>query len=121
MATTRLDKSKWSVFFDHMSNWLLLGKRAEIEFAAMPLGDQIEAAWLPLLGIVYDHKNDIVQVILGGPDAHVDHMIRHPREIYLTEGAAGLASILVIDGDGVEQIVKLRDPLMLPAPTAPAR
>jgi hypothetical protein len=32
----------------------------------------------------------------------------------------GLESLLVVDGDGVKQIVKLREPLMLPAPAASA-
>ena len=119
MAATKLDKPKWSVYFDRMSKELL-GKRAEVEVAGVPLGDQIEAEWLPLLGIVYDHKNDLVQVILGGPDAHLDHMIRRPREIYVSVGIAGLENIVVLDGDGFEQILTLRDPLMLPAPSEAA-
>ena len=119
MAATKLDKSKWGVYFDRMSKELL-GKRAEVEVAGVPLGDQIEAEWLRLLGIVYDHKNDLVQVILGGPDAHLDHMIRRPRDIYVSEGAAGLENVVVLDGDGLEQILTLRDPLMLPAPSEAA-
>jgi hypothetical protein len=119
MAATKLDKSRWSVYFDHLSKELL-GKRAEVEVAGIPLGDQIEAEWLPLLGIVYDHKNDLLQVILGSADAHLDHMIRRPREIYVSEGAAGLENIVVLDGDDLEQILTLRDPLMLPAPSQAA-
>ena len=118
MATRKLEKNEWHPFLDGMSKLLLAGKRAEVEVAAIPVGDQIEAEWLPLLGIVYDHKDDIVQVILGGPDAHVDHIIQHPREIYISDDILGLESILVIDGNGVEHIVNLRDPLMLPAPAA---
>jgi hypothetical protein len=120
MAATRLDQSKWSVYFDRMSKELL-GKRAEVEVAGIPLGDQIEAQWLPLSGIVYDHRNDLVQVILGSADAHVDHMIRRPREIYVSHGTAGLESIVVLDGDGLEHIMTFRDPLMLPAPPEAAR
>ena len=120
MATRKLERNEWRLFFDGMSKVLLLGKRAEIEVASIPLGDQIEVEWLPLLGITYDHRDDLVHVVLGGPDAHVDHTIQNPREIYVTDGTTGLGSILVIDGDGAEQIVKLRDPLMLPAPSEAA-
>jgi hypothetical protein len=119
MAPTKLDKSKWSVYFDGMSKELL-GKRTEVELAGIPLGDQIEAEWLPLSGIVYDPKSDLVQVVLGGADAHVDHMIRRPREIYVTRGAAGVENVLVLDGDGVEHILTFRDPLMLSAPSEAA-
>jgi hypothetical protein len=34
----------------------------------------------------------------------------------LDEGAAGLTSLEIVDVDGVRQIVKLKDQLMLPAP-----
>ena len=117
MATQQLDKSKWQAFFDGMSKTLLTGKQVEIEVAAIPLGDQIEVEWLPLVGIVYDRKDDVLQVITEG---HVDHMIQHPKEIHVDEGAAGLETMLVIDGDGTRQILKFRDPLELPAPAEAA-
>ena len=118
MATQMLEKSKWQAFFDGMSEILLTGKRVEIEVAAIPLGDQIEVEWLPLIGIVYDRKDDILQVIVEG---HVDHMIQHPKEIHVDEGAAGLQSVLVIDGDGTRHILKFRDPLQLPPPAEAAQ
>src|ERR687896_1607726 len=101
MATEKLEKSRWHAFFDGMSQILLTGKRVEIEVASIPLGDQIEAEWLPLVGVVYDHKDDVLQVIMEG---HLDHMIPHPKEIYIDEGPAGLESVLVIDSDGMRQI-----------------
>ena len=112
MATQKLQKSRWHPFFDAMSKMLLSGKRVEIEVAGIPFGDQIEAEWLPLVGVVYDPKDDVLHVIMEG---HIDHMIHHAREIYIEEGAAGLESMLVIDGDGARHILKFRDPLMLPA------
>jgi hypothetical protein len=113
MATEKLEKSKWQAYFDAMSKILLTGKRVEIEVAAVPLGDQVAVEWLPLVGIVYDRKDDALQVIAEG---HVDHMIPHPKEIHVDVGAAGLQTVLVIDGDGARQILKFRDPLELPAP-----
>ena len=78
----------------------------------MSLGSQIEAKWLPMLGITYDPKNDLVEVALDG----LDHLIPKPRELHVDVGATGLTSIEVIDAEGVQQIIKLRDPLMLPPP-----
>jgi hypothetical protein len=115
MASRKLEKSEWSKYFDVVST-ISVGMRAEIEIASLSLGDQIEAEWLPLLGIVYDPKDDAVEIIMEG----VEHLIHKPREIYVDEGPAGLQSLLVVDADGAEHIVQLREPLMLPAPsTAP--
>jgi hypothetical protein len=93
----------------------LVGKRAEIEVASLQVGDQIEAEWLPFLGIAYDHKSDLVEVLLEG----LDHLIRKPVDIYIDVGPVGLSSLEVVDADDNREIIKLRDPLMLPynAPT----
>jgi hypothetical protein len=107
----KLEKSIWQPYFDAVSR-VLSGKRAEIEVAALDLGDQIEAEWLPLLGITYDPKDDLIEVALEG----VDHLIPRPREVWVETEGLDLSSIQVIDSNGVRQIVMLRDPLMLPAP-----
>jgi hypothetical protein len=109
MATVKLDKGTWQTYFDRMSK-LVVGKQAEIEVASLKLGDQIEAEWVQLLGISYDPKNDLVEVLLEG----LDHLIRNPRDIYTDQGPAGLTSLEVIDTDDVRQIIRLRDPVMLP-------
>jgi hypothetical protein len=111
MTVRKLDKKQWRPFFDGVSK-LLEGKRAEIEVASLSFGDQIEAEWLPLLGIAYDPKDDVVEVALEG----MDHLIRHPQEIYVDEDVGGLMAIEIVTTDDVRELVKLRDPLMLPAP-----
>jgi hypothetical protein len=111
----QLEKSQWRTYFDRMSK-ALVGKRAEIEVASLTLGDQIEAEWLPLLGISYDPKDDVIDVALEG----VDHLIHKPREVYVEQDGLELSSIEVIDAEGTRQIVLLRDPLMLPAPVQSA-
>lgn len=72
--------SEWEILPDLLSK-SLIGKRAEVGVAALELGDQIAAEWLPLLGITYDQKNDLVEVALDG----FDHLIRGPREISLLD------------------------------------
>jgi hypothetical protein len=115
MTPRKLDKTEWRAYCDRVSKGLA-GKRAEIEIASLDLGSQIEAKWLPLLGIVYDPKNDIIEVALEG----LDHMVRKPREVYVDDDQGELASLEIIDGDGVHQIINLRDPLMLPPPSTAA-
>lgn len=82
--------------------------------ASLKLGDQTEAEWLPLLGVTYDPRDDIMDIELDG----LDHIINKPREIYLDGDVSGLICLEVVDGDGVRQIVKFKDPLALPAPHA---
>jgi hypothetical protein len=107
----KLEKAIWQPYFDAVSK-ILSGKRAEIEVAALDLGDQIEVEWLPLLSITYDPKDDLIEVALEG----VDHLIPRPREVWVETEGVEWSSIEVIDSNGVRQIVMLRDPLMLPAP-----
>ena len=111
MTIRKIEKPEWRPFLDVMSK-LLAAKEAEVEVASLNLGDQKEAEWLPLLGISYDPRDDVVDIALEG----VDHIIRKPREIYLDNGAAELTSLEIVDADGVRQIVKLKDRLMLPPP-----
>jgi len=111
MTTNKLDKKQWRTFFDGITT-MLEGKRAEIEVASLRLGDQIEAKWPPLLGITYDPKDDIVEVALEG----LDHLIPKPREIFVEDGAEGMMAFEIVDADDEKQIIKLRDPLMLPSP-----
>jgi hypothetical protein len=111
MATTKLEKNAWHPYFDNVSK-VLDGKRVEVEVASLKLGDQIEAEWLPLIGITYDAKDDLIEVALEG----FDHMIRKPKDVFVDQEAVLLTSMEVIDADDTRQIIRLRDPLMLPPP-----
>jgi hypothetical protein len=112
MAVQKVDKRDWRAFFDWLSQ-SLLGARAEIEVASLDLGDQIEAEWLPLLGITYDDKDDVLEVAFDG----LDHLIYGPREVWADTSVGEMMSFEVIDDRGVSQIIKLRQPLMLPSPS----
>src|SRR6267154_6629704 len=113
MTIRKLERSDWRPFLDIVSK-LLETKEAEIEVASLELGDQIEAEWVPLLGITYDPKDDVLEVALDG----LDHLIPKPRQIFVDEGLGGLASFEVVDHAGVRHIVQLREPLMLPPPSS---
>jgi hypothetical protein len=115
MTVRKLEKTQWRPYFDRVSEFLI-GKRAEIEVESLALGAQIEAEWLPLLGITYDPKNDLLEIELE----NLDHMIRAPQAVYIDDSPPGLTSMEVVDRDGIQQIIRLRDPLMLPPPSAAA-
>ena len=107
--TRKLEKSEWSSFLNRISKGLA-STQAEIEVTSLNLGDQIQAEWVPLIGIVYDPKDDIVEVAVEG----LDHMIHRPRELYIEEDDADLSSLEIIDDAGVRHIVNLRQAVKLP-------
>jgi hypothetical protein len=108
---SNVPQAEWRDFFDRMSK-ALTGKWAEIEVASLDLGDQITVEWVPMIGITYDSKDDLLDVALD----RYEHLIRHPKEIVVDEEQGRLASIAVVDADGTTQIVRMKTPLMLPAP-----
>lgn len=110
MTSRTISRAEWQAFFDGLAD-ALIGKRVEVEAASLELGDQIVAAWLPLLGVTYDARDDLLDVAMSG----LNHLIRHPREVYIQEGPKGVETVAVVSADGVKQILHLKDPLMLPS------
>jgi len=115
MDMHNLPKRAWKPYFEAMSD-VLIGKWAEVEVASLDLGDQIVAEWVPLLGITYDDKDDLVDVALGGEN-QLNHLIRRPTQIEVVHEPDGVRSIAITTGDGTVQVVKLKDPLRLPQAT----
>jgi len=106
----KLEKNSWRPYLDMMTKGLE-GKTVEIEVDSLQIGAQIEVEWVPIFGISYDPKSDIMEVLLEG----LDHMIHKPKELYVDHQAGGITSLEVIDEDDVRQIIKLHDPLLLPS------
>lgn len=111
MAIRALPKGEWQTYCDYISKGLA-GQRAHIEVAGLALGDQVAAKWLPLFGITYDAKDDLLEIAMEG----LDHLIHKPREVAVHDGPSGLKSMEIIDFDRRRQIVKLMEPLLLPSP-----
>lgn len=110
MATHQLERAQWQPYFNRVSR-SLSGERAQIETAGLTLGDQIVQEWTRLDGLAYDPKDDIFEIVIGD----MDHLIAHPKDIYVDETDTMLRSIDVVDAEGNHQIVKLKQPLSLPA------
>lgn len=107
MATRKIDKVDWSSYFTRATRQIIDGKgpkQAEIRILAPTTGAQVESDWKPLLGITYDHHDNLLEVAME----HLDHLIVHPDDIYVQEESDGiLRSMEVIEGD-TKHIVELR-------------
>jgi hypothetical protein len=110
MALQRLIKAQWRPYCAHISRALAKGQRAELEVVSLDLGDRYETRWLPLFGIAYDPKSDVIEVALEG----VDHLIEHPREMLVETTPRGIVAVEIVGADEARQIVKLREPLAVP-------
>ena len=114
MTTRKLDKKQLPTFFDPRPPRCSKANEPRSRSFRFRLGDQVEAEWLPLLGIAYDPNDDIVEIALEG----LDHLIPNPREIYVEEGPETVEALEVVDADDVRKHPQAaRIPLMLPAPT----
>lgn len=106
-----LDKAKWETYFDNLAKHLG-ANLVEIEVASMEFGDQIESEWVPLIGIAYDAKDDVIEVAVEG----LDHLIQQPREVVIEDNVDGVQWLEITDKNDVRQIIKFRKPQALPAP-----
>jgi hypothetical protein len=113
MSDEVIDKSQWEFFCNRLSRQLQ-GAQAEIEVASLNIGDQIQAEWVPLLGVTYDPKDDVVEIAVEG----LDHIVREPRSLIEQRDGAMVESLAVETTAGERHIVRFRQPLSLPAPEA---
>lgn len=113
MATRVLPKEDWQHYFDHLSS-IMPTFLTEIEVAGLDIGDQVEGEWVPMTGISYDPKDDVLTVEID--NGKVLHNIRNPQEVVVDEDDAGLHSIEVKCGHGHLHVIKLKTPAELPPP-----
>jgi hypothetical protein len=108
MATTKeIPRDQWKEYFDRFTKKHLRDNRPEvatIELVSAELGDQI-AADARILGISYDPKSEALEVLLES----VDHLVFHPREVWVLEDDDGfLPSVEILREDGSKEILSLR-------------
>jgi hypothetical protein len=113
MPLMQLARARWQAYFDEVSR-ALGATQVEIEVTGLGLGDLVEAEWMPLVGISFDPKDDVLAVATEG----LRHLIAHPRQIHVDEELGWLRSLEAIDAEGNHHIVLLREALALPAPEA---
>ena len=111
MPLNQLSKPQWQAYFDQLSR-TLGAKLVEIEVTGLGLGHQVEADYIPLTGISYDPKDDVLGIFAE----RLEHVISHPKEVYVDYELEWVHSIEVVDAEGDRHIIVLKDPLKLPGP-----
>ena len=108
MARRALARAEWRRYCDGVSK-ATVGRRVELDVASLDLGDRVEVRWLPLLGLVFDMRGDVLEVALDG----VGHSIVSPRGILLEETERGLVAIEIVGADDTVETLRFREPLRL--------
>ena len=108
METRTLDKSEWADELIRL--WRAMdGKEVMVEVEALKLGDQIEAEHVPLKGLSYDPKDDVVQMWVGD----IGHTIHCPTKIDLAYADGKLSAIDITDTDGEQHLLRLKQPVSI--------
>lgn len=108
MATRALARAEWRRYCDRVSKEVA-GRRVELDIASLELGDHVEARWLPLLGVVFDVRGDVLEIALEG----VGHSIVSPRAIHLEETERGLVGLEIVGADETVETLRFKEPLRL--------
>ena len=107
MAIRQLPRADWNDYFDAFSRAKDDAGRvdyAEIRVFSPEIGAQPETSWLPLQGLTYDPKDDKLDVFVKG----LEHLIAHPKVIFVDETSGRLDSIEVVRQDGTYEVVDIR-------------
>lgn len=113
MKTDKLEPTAWKAYLDDVSSQLE-GKQAHVEVASLEIGDQVEAEWLPLFGISYDPRSGHIDIAMQG----VNHRIDEPKDLFVVWSDEGPSAMEIVQEDDTKQIVRLRNPIALPPPSA---
>ena len=116
MPTRALLRSEWRRYCDRVSKEVV-GRRVELDVASLDLGDRVEARWLPLLGVVFDARGDVLEIALDG----IGHSILAPREILLEETERGLVALEIVTAEDTVETLRLQEPLLLELEVTPNR
>ena len=115
MSTYALARAEWRGYCDRLSR-ALAGRRVELDVASLDLGDHVEVRWLPLLGIVFDARADVLEIALDG----IGHSIFAPRGLHIEETERGLVALEIVAANETVETLRLREPLRFEAEAAPS-
>ena len=110
MTTRKLERAQWQQYFDDVAK-RVPAMRVAVSVMGEDLGVQPGTEDASLIGISYDHNDDILTI----DTPNMSHRVTHPSEIYVREEAGTLTSIEAMTSDGTKQVIELKPLPALPA------
>ncbi len=100
-------KSQWKDYLDDLSK-AIKDVPVEVEVEALGIFDKKEVEWLPLLGVSYDPKDDVVSILFE----KLDHLVEDPQQIAVEKDNGSIKSIEIISGqDAAKNVLKFKVPV----------
>ncbi len=117
ITTRELPIERWVEYFDEIAP-SIEGLHVTIEVMSEQLGDQLDVERLPLQSIGYDHKDNMLEIAVGGRGTRYPVVLRHfissPQTISVEEaGSPAPSAILVTDAGGDRTLIRLFEPATL--------
>jgi hypothetical protein len=78
MPLRQLARAQWQAYLDRVSA-ALGAELVQVEVTGLGLGDRVEADWIPLIGLSYEPKSDVLTVAAEG----MQHLIYHPTQLHV--------------------------------------
>lgn len=108
MGTTRqIPENDWQAFFEAFTRQHLMAdppSTATIEVVSPSQGDQVAASTSRLLGLSYDPRSQVFEVMVE----QLDHLLFHPREIWVIEDESGfIPTMELVRSDGGQELIHL--------------
>jgi hypothetical protein len=113
--TQELSQSAWHDYFESVTREHQ-GTDVTIEVLSRDFGDELEVEHMPFAYLEYDHKDDVVNVGVGGRDGRypvvMRHAIEHPKAILADRPGPDMpVAIEIVGDDGAQTIISLHRPV----------
>lgn len=111
MAVRQLARDDWHNFLEELTS-TVRGRQTVVEVASADLGDQRLVENVPLLGLSYDARGDILEIEFET----IGHRVASPTDLFVDQPPAGMIGLEIVGKDGTRTILRLQEPLLLPEP-----
>jgi hypothetical protein len=105
-VTRQIPRGEWKPFLERFTREHLREPphTTTVEVLSPAMGDQLEARNQRLLGLNYDPKSDVLEVLLEG----IDHLVFRPVELWVIESEDRFLSTLeLVRPDGTRELLHL--------------
>lgn len=106
--TRQIPQADWKAYFDDLTKRFFKDANPEaaiVEVISPDLGSQVAADHVRAHGVTYDPRSEALEIALDG----VDHLVYHPKEIWVVEEDNGFVSALeVVRDDGTREVVRFQ-------------
>ena len=109
MTTRKLERAEWQRYFDDVAK-RAPSMRVAVVVMGADLGVQPGTEGASLIGISYDHNDDVLTIDMP----NMSHRVANPSEIYVREQGGRLSCIEAVTPDGTKQVIELNPLPALP-------